>query len=283
MSALETGTGVNPRRPLFAAAARALSSPALPPRKDRAAAPSPCWRTRRRVTRAPMISSKRVFEERFTGESTGSWLIVVSEPLPSCGDADEGLFVCRRIPGEEGERLALVTGGVQGKERVASGRAEHAAGFHHHGGGAGHVPQRRAVIVHERQRAQRDVAELQRGGSEPAQAVTPHPALDKWRDALRPRRPDREERAVGQGRRLHAEAAAIAPGSLPCTGGEELVRHWIVDGARQSVTPAQDAHGDAEAGYPSPEVVGTVHRVQHPHVLRIEPARHGREPFLAED
>jgi len=61
--------------------------------------------------------------------------------------------VSGRIAREKRDRLSAVRVRVDREERGAVLAGEDAAGLEEHGGGAGNVPERGAMVVHERERA----------------------------------------------------------------------------------------------------------------------------------
>src|SRR6185503_1915208 len=86
-------------------------------------------------------------------------------------DIGETLAMGGRIAGENRHRLAAIRVRIDRKQRSATFGGENPAGLDNDDRGARNVPERRAVIVDERQRTRGHVAELERGRAEAAQPV----------------------------------------------------------------------------------------------------------------
>src|SRR5262252_7653959 len=192
-------------------------------------------------------------------------------------------LVRERIGGEEVDRLAAIGVGGDGEQLVACRGGEAAPGLEHDGGGAGDVPERRTVVVHDSERAHGDVAEVQRRRAHAAQPVASHPALDPGGDTIPEGRPHGEEGARAERCRLEPQLTLVAPGAFALRRAKELVGERIVDRAREGPASAEDPDRDGEAGNAASEVIRAVKWIQHPHVHRVESAWPWDEAFLAED
>ena len=143
------------------------------------------------------------------------------------------------------------------------------------------------MVVHERERARRHVAEGERGRAGAAQAIAPEPAGDIGRDRPGIGRADREQRARPQRGGLEAQRAPVQPRAVPYAGREHLAREGIVDDPGEGSPVAQHADGHREAGNPAAEIVGPVHGIDQPEVpvqrrRRVRPALLSQHPVTGE-
>src|SRR5262249_54324790 len=123
----------------------------------------------------------------------GSWHRLSRSGRVGGAHVTKRLLVREWIGGEEVDRLAAIGVGGDGKQLVACRGGEAAPGLEHDGGGAGDVPEGRAVVVHDGERPQGDVAEMERRRAHAAHPVASHPALDPGGDTIPEGRPHREE------------------------------------------------------------------------------------------
>jgi hypothetical protein len=110
---------------------------------------------------------------------------------------------------------------------------------------------------------------MERRRAEPADAVSPEPALDVLRHARRPRRAGGEERRGRHGLGARAQRTVVEPGAPAGAAGEEPPGNRIVHGARKRHAPAQHADGDGEPGHAADEIARVIDGAEHPGIARL--------------
>src|SRR5262245_6488719 len=183
---------------------------------------------------------------------------------------------------EQRDGLAAGLGGGHRKHRRAVLRRENAACLEQHRRGPGDVPQRRAVVVHEVEAAERDVAEMEGRRAEASQAMTPEPAVDEIRHARAEGRAHRKDGAAGSRLGSYAQWSVVQPRAAARARREQPPRDGIVDGTSEGHPIAKYAHRDRETWHAPREIVGAVDRVEDPGVPPL-PRRVSDRPLLADE
>src|SRR4029453_12273264 len=138
-------------------------------------------------------------------------------------DIPDGLAVRGGVTGENLQRETPVGAWINREQAFSARRGQPSSRLEHDRGRARDVPERGTVVMHERQRSQRDVAKVERRRSDAAEPVAPHPAFYPRRHALGPRRPDGEKRAGGERGRRDFHEPSVAPCPVALGGLEELI------------------------------------------------------------